>query len=216
MKGRHLHLEKALTPDEMRAVLDVADLRLQDQDLIVRRRGLLAWVLLTTGLRISEAARIRFEDFDLGRNQLGVWRHKKHGQGWSRGIPYSGAVRDCIVIPDALSRRVAAFAENGADNRCGPPCSPPCGPLFVQQHGKPARLSTLRKDWYDLLTEAGIKRRGAHAARHTFGTLVALQTKSPWAVRDALGHSDIGISSQYVDRNPELVRQTVNTIFSEG
>jgi integrase len=106
---------------------------------------------------------------------------------------------------DALASRVRPVIEaNGG-----------FGPLFLTAWGRPTAIRTLFRDWKTLLAEVGIATRGCHAARHTLGTLIGHRTKSPFAVRDALGHSDrsISISAQYVDRNPLLVRETLNSLF---
>ncbi|KPL05702.1 hypothetical protein AMJ85_11085 [candidate division BRC1 bacterium SM23_51] len=207
MQTRKLRLEKALSPDEVRAVLAAADRRLTEIDPVRQRAGIFAWVALTTGLRVSEIARLRLEWFDLDRKLLKVYRHKKHGPNWCKSVPYSGAVEDVITLPDALVERIRPISESLKGG-----CE---GPLFLTAHGRRAAIRTLFQDWAELLWEAGVSPRGCHAARHTFGTLIAVRTRSPFAVRDALGHSDrsIAISAQYVERNPELVRETLNSLF---
>jgi integrase len=117
----------------------------------------------------------------------------------------SGRVVLYRAAPDVLADRVRPFIEAIGG----------FGPLFVTAWGGSAVIRTLFRDWKALLVEAGIATRGCHAARHTLGTLIGHRTKSPFAVRDALGHSDrsISISAQYVDRNPLLVPETLNSLF---
>ena len=202
-----LQLHKAHSDEEVKHILTEADKRLERSLPRHQRPGILAWILLTTGLRISEVARLKFGDFDLERGFLNVYRHKKHGPNWRKGVPYSGAVKDVVTLPDALVERVRRLSKTWNQNGEGP--------LFLTVHGRPAAIRTLFQDWAELLREASVSARGCHAARHTFGTLIGLRTKSPFAVRDALGHSDksIAISAQYVERNPELLRQTLNSLF---
>lgn len=98
MEVTRLKIEKALTPAEVDAVLAAADSRLAEANPVRQRAGLFAWVALTTGLRVSELARLCWEWFDFERKLLRVFRHKKQGPDWQKGVPYSGAVEDVVNL----------------------------------------------------------------------------------------------------------------------
>lgn len=197
-------LRKALADQEVEAVLAAADRRLGEPDPIRQRAGLFVWIALCTGFRLSEIWRLRFDDFDLEHALLNGYRHKKRGPGWVREVRHSGAVRDMVVIPDALVARVKAFGEQwGLSGN---------GSFFRTHRRECASRSTLHKDWRIILAEANVRVRGSHAARHTFGTRIAQATRDPYAVAEALGHSDIRISIQYVAKNPALIRAALNSL----
>jgi integrase len=67
-----------------------------------------------------------------------------------------------------------------------------CGPL-----GAPRDAGQDRADWRALLAAAGVETRRLYDARHTAGTLLKEAGADIHQVKEALGHSQISVSSRY-------------------
>ena len=203
-----LQLEtKALTCEEVRKALAVADRWMMEANFVAHRNGLIPWLALHTGLRRSEIVELNAEDCDFAIGCIRVWRFKKMGGPlYCKGVPHTGRARDTIWISADLQERLRWF---GADQTTGP--------LLLSHRGTRLVAPTIDTIWRHCLAEAGVRNRGIHAARHTYGSFIALKTRNVFAVRDALGHSDksIGISAQYVARNPMIMRSLANTLYSK-
>jgi integrase len=95
------------------------------------------------------------------------------------------------------------------------------GPLFVNDRIKfdirPVSTRTLRADWLRFCAEADIEPRGTHCLRRTFATEIADRTDNAMTVNHALGHerASIGISAEYVDRNPKKLARAMQQIYKE-
>jgi len=202
----------SLTPDQIRAVFLYADKLLATPLLGAQRRGLLAWVLMTTGLRISEVYRLDVSDINLTSQTLRVWRHKRYRQstpndpGWVKGVRYSGAVRDTIPIHPALAERMRAVIKA------------PSGPLWIitWNPSKRCAVRTLRQDWKRFARDSGIPGlpQGVHITRHTVGTLMGY-TGTVFDVMNQLGHASIANASCYVDRNPWRMKEALKIAFDD-
>ena len=67
-----------------------------------------------------------------------------------------------------------------------------CGPL-----GVPRDVAKDRSDWRVLLAEAGVDDQRLYDARQTAGTLLMEAGPDIHKVKEALGHSQISVSSRY-------------------
>jgi site-specific recombinase XerD len=142
-------------------------------------------LLISTGLRRSEAASITLEDLDLENRQLRVV-----GKGnKERIVPLTAEV-------------VAAVQEYLAWKK---PTT--CPRLFVSRIGGKAISGnriylTLRR----LLKRAGLSGQGisTHKLRHTFATHLVRSGVDVRTVQELLGHSDLGTTAKYLHSNPTV------------
>jgi integrase len=201
--------KQPLTPDELARVLNTADGYLISDDQLKRRAGLLAWTLLTTGIRISEAQFLVLDHLDPQSRLLTVRRHKKRdGDQYQPGVPYSGYHVEEQVVPDALVNRIEL---------AHPPPAEPDRHWFVGKGGNAVKERTLRNDWKVVLRAAGVPVRGSHCARRTYATLVGYYDSNVHSVNHALGHSpkSIETSAGYVGANLWRRMELVNKMFPD-
>jgi integrase len=179
------------------------------------RQALFPWLGLSLGLRVSEIALLRLEDFNFQRDRITVWRFKKRGHGYIKGVIYSGGARMHMGLPAHIKGRMEAICQQL--NRA-------TGPILVTRNGKAASLGVLQWVWNMQVRPEFpfIGDRTIHAMRHTLGTLLARNSENragaAFTVNDGLGHSrkSIQVSAQYVSRDPEGLKHTVVKIFGNG
>jgi len=142
-------------------------------------------LLLSTGLRRSEAANIALEDLDLENRQLRVV-----GKGnKERIVPLTAEV-------------VAAMREYLAWRK---PTT--CPRLFVSRvEGHAISGNRIYRILRRLLKRAGLTGQGItpHKLRHTFATHLVRSGVDVRTVQELLGHSDLGTTAKYLHSNPTV------------
>jgi len=182
---------KALSDDELRALLSVVRSRAQAPDAIVAKRDyalLLLYVL--TGMRRQELISLRGRDVELRDEALVI-------SGRVKGGDYVGReVRDPVVRAALLDYLDAGGRTDalGSDR-----------PLWTRHDraGKPGAPLTSHAFALNMKVyagEAGIKEFHLHQTRHTFARLVAERTGSIVETQDALGHKNPATTRVYVRR----------------
>lgn len=154
-------------------------------------------LLWCTGLRISEAMALRFDDLTADGLIIHRSKFKKsrlvplHDTAWAELDRYL-ACRRCV---------------GGATDR-----------VFVSQRGRPLEYTTLRKTFRRLVRAAGLDQPGGpvprlHSLRHTFATRALLAcpggrdhvAKDMLAVSTYLGHAHVADTYWYYEATPELM-----------
>lgn len=173
--GRYLDL------DELRALLDAAT------ELGPKNRAVVL-ALWTTGLRRSELAGARWRD--LYRDPNGLTGLRVVGKGGKERV-----VRIHPELLEALAAiRIGAHPGSSELDAADP------SPLIPSPRG-----GACYTDWgIWSLVRAAVKKTGltkaasCHWLRHSYGTWVAHEGASPYAIRFAMGHSSIETSVRYV------------------
>lgn len=169
-------MNRYLTPDEARAVLDAA----------APRESVAVALMLTTGLRVSEVTgaqwRHLFRDAD-GRRGLLV-----HGKGNKSRV---------VAVPDPLWTLIQADRERRGlgtelDER-------DASPLVADRLGTPYTRQGLLKLVRRVTERAGLRKRvSPHWLRHTYGTLAALADVPVYQLQQDMGHSRLETSQRYI------------------
>jgi len=141
-------------------------------------------VLVTCGLRISEALGLRWEDvdFDGGRLKLQqslVWI----GSEWTIGPLKTSSSYRTVSMPEiavAALKRLRAESTPEADTA-----------VFVTIHGNHPRHDQLYVALKRLCAAAGVPRLNVHGLRHVAAALGYLATGDAIAVQKRLGHSSV-------------------------
>lgn len=132
--------------------------------------------LYHTGLRRSEAGRMRAKDVDLAAGTIRV-----DGKRRARSVPINGAVRAL------LERRVAATL--------------PAALLF----GPPHRITRIFATWSKRLPAGLGERFRPHTMRHSFATALVRAGVQPLVAARLLGHSTLQMTLRYYHADdPEL------------
>jgi len=154
-----------------------------------RRNRALVELLADSGLRISEALRLRIEDVRFGERTLNV----RAGKGQKDGMGFFGA-ETAQVLRAWLSLRKDAALEDF---------------LFCDQQGRALTRSHGTHILHRLSIRAGLPRKvGPHALRHYAATSILKQTGDLELVRQVLRHETLAIALRYAHiAKPEISRK---------
>jgi integrase/recombinase XerC len=151
-------------------------------------------LLLQTGTRLSEVARLTLDDVELpkriSRSPDTLGRLHVIGKGRKdRWIPLN--YKACRALRTWLN--VRPEVEHDA--------------LFVSKFKEPLGARSIQHVVKKHLHEAGIKGASVHTLRHTFATHHVAQGTSLRTVQEILGHADLKTTSIYVQLAQEVVRK---------
>jgi integrase len=188
------------TPDELTRILEAAgQLCRQRPDPLQRATYVMLFGLIaSTGLRVSEALNLRFDDLLSG----GVLRIRETKFCKSRLVPLHETVVEALDRYLDMRRRFA-----GSDDH-----------LFLSMKGKALAYNSVNKAFHRVLQLTNIaphriRRPRVHDLRHTFATRVLEQcgtrrdaiARHFVALSTYMGHSDIAHTYWYLEATPELM-----------
>jgi len=149
-------------------------------------------LLLTTGMRRSEAVSIALEDVDLENGQLLV-----HGKGSKeRTVPLTQEA--VAAIHHYLKHRKKTI----------------CQRLFVSQTEEPIQGRVVNRILNRVVARAELKGRGItpHTLRHTFATHLIPNGTDIRTVQELLGHSDIQTTARYLHSDTRTKQAAVGKL----
>lgn len=155
-------------------------------------------LLLQTGIRLSELARLSLDDIDLPRrvskDPMNTGTLLVHGKGRKeRTITLN--YKACKALKAWLKMRPEVDSNS----------------LFVSKFREPMSARAYEYIVKKYLKEAGIKGASVHTLRHTFATHHVAKGTSLRTVQEALGHADLKTTSIYV----QLAREVMNKELQE-
>jgi integrase len=204
-----LDLERALTPDERRRLLDAADHlavlggRSRDRrrhkdiefpDERPRRKGYRPWrnraiiyTLIETGMRRAEVTSIDVSTIDSERHTLLITEK-------------GGRQRKCQISKEGLKAIKDYLREERGQDAEMFPQSPA---LFLPADtvvNSAGRLSPslINRLWNELCVSARVKGRTPHSARHAMGVHLVKKTHNPRTAQRQLGHKNPSTTMQYM------------------
>lgn len=145
-------------------------------------------LFLQTGLRLSEMQRLDWSNIDLVNEALTL-----------RGNQTKNRKVDTIPMSKTLVETLKRLKV-----KTGPVVEPNFGPIL--EGGSTARFYTILKK---IAREAGIRRFGLHALRHTFITNVLRATKNPYAAERLARHKDPKMTRRYIHIVAEELRDDI-------
>jgi integrase/recombinase XerD len=166
-----------LSESEYRALLRTCAHQTRDAALIE--------LMLQTGIRVSEAARLAVNDIELPARinddpaNMGSIRIRSKG-GKVRTLPLNA--KACRALNAYLQVR-PDIEEQG---------------LFVTKFGKPMKARAIQRAVAKHMRAAKIEGATVHTLRHTFATHHVARGTSLRTVQEALGHADLKTTSIYV------------------
>lgn len=156
-----------------------------------RRESLLLWLLINTGVRVSELCSLRVKDTPAVLGSLSIEVHKGKG-GKSRNVPISEKFAEEIaeyiksVRPLTLPKR---YSKQSLDGWL----------FFDQRRKKYSRLQVYRLV-KKIAKKAGLQKSiSPHSFRHRFATRTLEKNgKNIYEVKMYLGHSSISTTEKYL------------------
>jgi integrase len=192
----------ALSPDEARRFLAAArGDRLEN----------LFWLFLTTGLRLSEARGLMWDDINWDEGTLAVRRQIQQYEG-ANHISKPKSATGTRIIPlapiaiAALRRQQALIAEDR--HKVGMRWQE-WNLIFPSRVGKPFGDSTLKSTMDRILTRAEMPHYSPHQLRHSAATFMAAANVNPKIAMDVLGHSTVEMTMKRYQHVTASMRRTV-------
>lgn len=159
-------------------------------------------LIVVTGLRLSEALALRWQDLDESTGTLSITHRMWRGR---LGPPKTRKSRARIQHASELVEAVVCLREASGFNA-------PEDLIFCRSDGLPLDPDYLRKEvLYPAMNRAGIKRglrtHGFHILRHTAASLLHERTHDLKGVQEFLRHSQIGTTADiYVHKTATVGR----------
>ncbi|MDP8976461.1 MAG: site-specific integrase [Actinomycetota bacterium] len=155
------------------------------------------WVVfLTTGLRRSEAAGLRWDDLDLDRGTLAV-RHTRVAVDYrvEDSEPKSIKSRRLVSLDDPTVLALRQHRKRQLEERLAAgPLWQDSGLVFVQEDGQPYHPDTISYFFEKTVKRVGVPPIRLHDLRHTSATLALAAGVHPKIVQERLGHANISIT----------------------
>ena len=217
--GGGLEIERALTEDERRRLLDAADYlpviggRSRDKrrykttrlDQRPQRRGYRPWrnraivySLVETGIRRAEVTSIDLADVDVVHKTVVIV--KKGGQRHRCQVSREGL----RAIQDYLERERNTDAQRWPSPALFLPAA-----TVARSEGRlaPVNINTI---WNEVCQLAGIAGKTPHSARHGMGVHIVKKTGNPRAAQRQLGHKNPSTTMQYLQFTQEELQAVLD------
>lgn len=162
----------------------------------VRNRAIL-WVLLDTGIRVSELCGLRLSDFD---RKHGVFTVKGKGSKERRIALGQNCLRNLLYYLDRhrpSDEELAEWGSAGEDH------------LFLSETRLPLTKNGVTLLFARLKKRAGItdKRVSPHILRHTFAIRYLKAGNDPFSLQELLGHEDMATVKLYMRMNDDDIQE---------
>ena len=163
------------------------------------RQKAMLYTLGTTGLRVSELTGLGYKQYrDRISNQMVIT-----GKGNKQRVVFLNAETiEAINLYIRTERRLNRWAAN-------------CDYLFASSQGGKVDANNFDKTLKALAHKAGIKNAdevSAHTFRHSFACILSENGTSMDVIRDLLGHSSLAVTSRYLNKNVNRMREATTSI----
>ncbi len=179
-------LPNFLQYDELESIFDVIDI---DTDLGLRNRALVE-LLYASGLRVSEASNLCFDNIDFGNNEIRIM-----GKGSKERIVYFG---------EYAKKYLNLYIDNARNNLLNGKKSEY---IFINNSGEKLSSRGIELVIDKVCREAALKHHiSPHSLRHTFATDLLNNGADLKSVQEMLGHASLSTTQIYTHITNERLR----------
>ncbi|KAA5805952.1 site-specific integrase [Thermoanaerobacterium thermosaccharolyticum] len=203
---------KVLTPEQAKKFLEAC---------VYNRFGVLFELLLTSGMRPSEALGLKWDDIDWKGNRIIIQRTlSRVGKTWELKEPKTKHGRRTIPLPPEIMKDLKEHRKNQLEEKLmaketlnydedknkfepeeweeklnNPEVYIDYGLVFATETGKPIDLANINHRYFKpLLKETGLPDIRLYDLRHTCATLLLMAGENPKVVSERLGHANVAIT----------------------
>lgn len=151
----------------------------QGSSRLTRRDYAIIQVMLQTGIRVGELAKLRLTDVQLSRNR-GLLRIRGQGATRRREIPLNSSVRR--AVGDYLAERAGAASDH----------------LFLSVKGEPLSARSVQRSVATYARAAGLEGVTTYTLRQTYGQQLLRDTGDLSLVARLMGHKRLETAVKYI------------------
>jgi integrase/recombinase XerD len=159
-----------------------------------KRDTAIIYILLDTGMRVSEAARLTIQDIDLKTGEIHIHAHETGKKSKPRTVYIKPAT--CSKIWSYLNQRKKRHGQVLSTD-----------PLFITKTRRSMNRNSIRKVLSSIGEKAGVSGVHPHRLRHTFAIEYLRNGGDPFTLQRILGHSSLRMVNYYL----ALAREDVQT-----
>lgn len=183
--GKQLDVKSIKTAKKFPSVLTKYEIRKMLAKTKNFRHRLILELLYGSGLRASEAAKLKPEDLNI-----------KEKTGWVRSG--KGRKDRLFIIPPTTSKKIENYLKK----------TKPEIYIFETKKGKPITTRAIRKMVSKIAKQAGItKKTSPHTLRHSFATHLLEQGTDIRTIQELLGHSNLQTTQIYTHITTEKIKK---------
>jgi integrase len=171
-------------------------------------------LLLSTGLRRSEALGVRWHDLDLDRGLLSVRQAvvTVHGEPVV-GLPKSAAATRTVLLDADTVAALRAHRKRQAARQLAAAIWAEGDLVFTTGHGKPLHPGNIHRRYKELIAQAGVPDITMHDNRHTHATILLADRVPVKVVSERLGHARTSVTMDiYAHALPEMQEEAAASI----
>ncbi len=170
-------------------------------------------LILSTGMRLGEAAGLMWRDVDLDDHTLRIVRTRSNGRSGTSPTKTLGSDRTIKLSGEAIGFLTELREIQARDAVFLGPAWTDTGFVVVFPDGNPPRPDTFTRRARRASEAACVPYIGTQGLRHTFATLALIGGVSPHAVSAALGHHDVAFTLRtYAHLLPGMHSEAMNAI----
>ena len=185
---------KFLTASEMDRLKDVVKRKTETGSKVWETAHTFIRLALETGLRVSEMCNLQVKDIYLD------------GNSFLRVVKGKGGKARNVILPKSLKDHLQAYIQERGLK--------PEDNLLISSHRKPFTRYGLSYLWNKCCKLAGLPQTGVHSSRHSYASYLQQSTSDLKLVQKQLGHSNISITSVYLDLTQEQISSKLDAVFS--
>lgn len=156
----------------------------------------LVYLMLSTGIRVSECVELDISDIDMKNSSILITR--------------KGGNQEIVYFSDEASGYIQTYLEERLDDKDIPDTETA---LFISRQNKRISVRAVQKLIQKYSSAVPLKHITPHKLRSTFGTALYQATGDIYSVAEALGHSDVNTTkNHYAHLSEEHKKENRNKI----
>ena len=173
----------------------------------------LAVFMLSTGVRVSEACGLKWEEVDLDRGTVRIirrvrWDHFTRRPFLEEVTKTAGSAR-LIMLAEKLKSILATVKKESKNDL-----------VFTDSKAELLKYNAIQSAFNAGFQALNLPWRSTHICRHTYATVALMATKNISAVQASLGHTQIRMTQRYAKTvallNQEVGEKTFSALFKNS